>query len=48
MAVNPLKHPHVKFKEAMEFINWLTSPDGQDAVASFKDKKGNRPFRPNA
>jgi serine/threonine-protein kinase len=48
MAVNPLKHPHVKFKEAMEFVNWLTSSEGQVAVSSFKDKNGNRWFHPNS
>ncbi|MFA6054134.1 MAG: extracellular solute-binding protein [Thermodesulfovibrionales bacterium] len=48
MAVNPGKHKHVKYKEAMEFINWLISKEGQQAIASFKDKQGNRLFIPNA
>ncbi|MBI4688039.1 MAG: extracellular solute-binding protein [Nitrospirae bacterium] len=48
IAVNPQKHPHVKSKEAMEFINWLISKEGQDAIASFKDKNGNQLFMPNA
>jgi len=48
MAVNPEKHKHVKYKEAMEFINWLISRDGQQAIASFKDKLGNQLFIPNA
>ena len=48
MAVNPEKHKHVKFKEAMEFINWLILKDGQQAIASFKDNHGNRLFIPNA
>ena len=30
MAVNPDKHKNVKNKEAMVFINWLISPEGQD------------------
>ncbi len=48
MAVNPEKHKHVKYKEAMEFVNWIISKDGQAAVASFKDKNGNALFIPNA
>jgi len=48
MAVNPAKHKHVKHKEAMEFINWLISKEGQQAIASFKDKNGNALFIPNA
>ncbi len=48
MAVNPAKHSHVKYKEVLEFIAWLTSDQGQRAIASFKDEKGNRLFYPNA
>jgi len=46
MTVNPQKHPHVKYKEAIEFINWLISKEGQQAIASFKDKNGNQMFIP--
>ncbi len=48
MAVNPEKHKHVKYKEALEFINWLISKEGQQAIASFKDTLGNQLFYPNA
>ena len=48
MAVNPEKHTHVKYKESMEFINWLISNEGQQAIGSFKDKNGNQLFIPNA
>jgi tungstate transport system substrate-binding protein len=48
MAVNPGKFKTVKQKEAMEFVNWLISREGQEAIASFKDKNGNRLFIPNA
>jgi tungstate transport system substrate-binding protein len=48
MAVNPEKQKHVKYKEAMEFVNWLISPEGQRTIASFKDKFGNQLFIPNA
>lgn len=48
MAVNPEKHPNVKYKEAMVFIDWLISPEGQKAIGDFKDKHGNQLFTPNA
>jgi tungstate transport system substrate-binding protein len=38
----------VKYKEAMEFINWIISQDGQQAIAAFKDSNGNQLFIPNA
>ncbi len=48
MAVNPAKFKQAKYKEAMVFINWLISKEGQQAIASFKDKNGNPLFIPNA
>lgn len=48
MAVNPEKYKHVKYNEAMEFVNWLISKEGQQAIGSFKDKNGNQLFIPNA
>lgn len=48
MAVNPEKHKHAKYKESLEFIDWLISKEGQEAIASFKDKNGNQLFIPNA
>ena len=48
MAVNPAKYPQVKYKEAMEFVNWVISKEGQQAIASYKDKNGNPLFIPNA
>jgi len=48
MAVNPEKFKTAKYKEAMEFVNWIISKEGQDAVAAFKDKNGNPLFIPNA
>ena len=48
MAVNPEKFKTAKYKEAMEFVNWIISPEGQKTVASFKDKNGNELFIPNA
>jgi len=48
MAVNPAKHKQVKHQEAMAFITWLISPEGQQAIGDFKDKQGNKLFIPNA
>jgi tungstate transport system substrate-binding protein len=48
MAVNPEKLKTVKYKEAMEFVNWIISKEGQDMIASFNDKNGNQLFTPNA
>ncbi len=48
MAVNPERHTHVKYKEAKAFIHWLISKEGQEAIASFKDARGNQLFYPNA
>jgi len=47
MAVNPEKHKHVKYKEAMEFVNWLVSKEGRTAIGAFRDTNGNRLFIPN-
>jgi tungstate transport system substrate-binding protein len=46
MAVNPKKHPHVKYKEARVFILWLISEEGQRAISLFKDRYGNQLFTP--
>ena len=36
ILVNPARHPHVKVDLAREFVDWLTSPDGQTAISSFE------------
>ncbi len=48
MAVNPQKHKEVKYTEAITFINWLISKEGQQIIASYKDKNGNALFIPDA
>ena len=47
MAVNPAKHPHVKFSEAQKFVDWVVSAPGQTAIASHKIG-GGQLFFPNA
>jgi tungstate transport system substrate-binding protein len=36
MLVNPAKHPSVKRDLGMAFIAWLTSPEGQGAIAGYR------------
>jgi hypothetical protein len=36
MLVNPAKHPDVKKELGQQFIDWLTSPDGQKTIANYK------------
>ena len=36
MLVNPAKYPHVKQDLSLKFINWLTSANGQEAIADYK------------
>lgn len=48
MIVNPAKHKDIDYRLAMNFVIWLTSPDGQQAIAEFRDKYDNALFTPNA
>jgi tungstate transport system substrate-binding protein len=45
--VNPAKHPNVKKELGQAFIDWLISPEGQKAIASYKIN-GEQLFYPNA
>jgi tungstate transport system substrate-binding protein len=47
ILVNPAKHPNVKAKEGQAFIDWLTGPEGQAAIAGYKID-GQQLFFPNA
>ncbi len=47
MLVNPAKHPHVKADLGQQFIDWVVSPKGQDAIAGYKIG-GEQLFFPNA
>ncbi|GAC1534039.1 MAG: substrate-binding domain-containing protein [Ramlibacter sp.] len=47
MIVSPAKHPHVKFSQAQQFIDWVTSPEGQATIASYRID-GQQLFFPNA
>jgi tungstate transport system substrate-binding protein len=47
ILVNPAKHPHVKKDDGQAFIDWLTSPAGQQAIGDYKIN-GDQLFFPNA
>jgi tungstate transport system substrate-binding protein len=47
MLVNPAKHPTVKKEAGQRFIDWLVSPEGQNAIAGFRIE-GQQLFYPNA
>ncbi len=47
MLVNPALHPHVKKELGMQFIDWLTGPEGQAAIAGYKIN-GEQLFFPDA
>jgi tungstate transport system substrate-binding protein len=47
ILVSPEMHPHVKTEAGQAFIDWLISPEGQEAIASF-EIGGEQLFFPNA
>jgi len=47
ILVNPAKHAHVKRAEGLAFMDWLVSPEGQAAIASYK-VGGEQLFFPDA
>ncbi len=36
MLVDPARHPHVKQASAQAFIDWVTGPEGQAAIAAYR------------
>jgi tungstate transport system substrate-binding protein len=47
IAVNPKKYPALNYDGVMDLINWITSPEGQTAIAEFK-VGGEQMFFPSA
>jgi tungstate transport system substrate-binding protein len=47
ILVNPEKYPSVKKEDGQAFIDWLISPEGQEAIAGYKIG-GKQLFFPNA
>ncbi len=46
MLVNPAKFPHVKAADGQAFVDWVISPEGQQAIANYKIG-GQQLFFPN-
>ncbi len=47
IAVNPEKHPHVKYEATKTFIEWLTGPEARDIITSYR-RGGKQLFYPDA
>jgi tungstate transport system substrate-binding protein len=47
ILVNPAQHPGIKKKLGQQFIDWITSPAGQQAIAAYRIE-GEQLFYPNA
>jgi tungstate transport system substrate-binding protein len=47
MLVNPARHAHVKKELGQAFVDWVVSPEGQQAIAGYKIN-GEQLFFPNA
>ena len=47
ILVNPARHPHVKKEWGQQFVDWLISPEGQQAIADYRIG-GEQLFFPNA
>lgn len=47
ILVNPAKHKHVKKDAGLAFMDWMTSSEGQAAIAAFQ-VEGQVLFKPNA
>ena len=47
LLVDPRRHPHVNAVEAQTFLIWLTSEEGQQAIADYR-LEGQQLFFPNA
>jgi tungstate transport system substrate-binding protein len=47
IAVNPLLQPHVNYRGAMQYIDWITSAEGQSLIAGYQ-KNGQVLFYPDA
>jgi len=47
IAVNPYRHPHVKYELAMALIAWMTSPECQEMIDAYK-KDGHQLYHADA
>lgn len=47
IAVSPKRYPDINYEGALQLINWITSPEGQNLIAGFK-VNGEQLFFPSA
>lgn len=47
IAINPARHPHVKYKQATDYINFITGAEGQKIIENFRIN-GEALFHPDA
>ena len=47
IALDPVRHPHVRVRQAQAFVGWLTSRAGQAAIGAFRIG-GEQAFFPNS
>jgi tungstate transport system substrate-binding protein len=47
ILLDPVKHPHAKHAAARQFADWLTSPEGQEAIGAYVIA-GEQLFHPSA
>jgi tungstate transport system substrate-binding protein len=47
ILLDPVKHPHSEHAAARQFADWLTSPEGQEAIGAYAIG-GEQLFRPSA
>jgi tungstate transport system substrate-binding protein len=47
ISVNPAKYPDINYRGATDFSDWITSPEGQQAIADYKIE-GEELFFPDA
>jgi tungstate transport system substrate-binding protein len=47
IAVNPERHPHVNYRGAVQYIEWITSPEAQELIGGYT-RNGQVLFYPDA
>ncbi|MDH7508328.1 MAG: substrate-binding domain-containing protein [Methanomassiliicoccales archaeon] len=48
IPVNHTRWPNINYKLAIDFVNWITSPEIQEMIGNFTDAYGHKLFVPNA
>ncbi|MBC7107895.1 MAG: substrate-binding domain-containing protein [Methanomassiliicoccales archaeon] len=48
IPINHTRWPHINYTLAIDFVNWITSPEIQQMIGNFTDAYGHKLFVPNA